>query len=124
MEQIKVVLEEVEEEKSTEEIIEFAVKKAHKSPSTKEWENFINEYVYLGNGHLLVIEALIEEGFKKAADNYFKALINLWKKDYESIDELLDEVFVPFAVGMESFERNISFKEWIKENKLPLKDIK
>ena len=126
MQQIKVVLDGFEEELSTRAVCNLAIEKAHKSPSVKEWKNFIEEFVYLGNSHLLIVEELIENGFGKQAKNYFKALLEFWMEDYENKDEMIDEVFVPMSFGMEGYERNISFKEWIKKNNLEkvLKEIK
>jgi methionine aminopeptidase len=73
MNNLKVTYE--NEIKSTEDIISEAIEKAHRNFSMNEISDFIEKYIYLGNGHLLVIEALIENGFYKEARTYFQILI-------------------------------------------------
>lgn len=126
MQQIEVVLNGFKKELSARTVCNFAIEKAHKSPSIKERKTFIENFTYLGNSHLLIVEELIENGFEKQAKNYFKALLELWREDYESKDEMIEEIFVPLLFGAEEYERNITFKEWVKENDLQkiLKEIK
>ena len=126
MEQIKVTLVGFNEVLSTKEICNLAIKKAHKNNSVKSWEDFIDNHIYIGNSHLLIVEELLENGFRKEAEKYLKALLELWREDYETKEEMIEETFIPYSFSAEEYDRNISFEEWLKNNKLQevLKEIK
>jgi len=113
---IQVTLQGVDDILNTSEVISEALLKFNDTYKAVEYESFIEEYNYIGNGHLLVVESLIENGLNTQAKIYLKEYL-------KTIDDI-EELFVPLAVGMEDFESSMSFEEWLNDLGIDIKEIK
>jgi len=112
---IRVVLENENNILSTTEVIKKAFLLFKDTYKTEVYKDFINKYVYIGNGHLLVVEQMIAIGLNAQAKIYLKEYLKI-------VD--MEDLFVPLAVDMEEFESPVTFDEWLEDLGIDIKELK